>query len=601
MKILVFAPHSAIWVHAFPEALIGEALAQGGHEVVYATCGGVFSRYCVPMSANKLGADASFTERQRVCSYCDRCATMLRGTFKFRGPTLRDLIGAEEEQVTDQIIGHMTRDEILMLEKDGVGLGRLALYQLMLRRKRIDLEFTDSEWDEYLVELRNVIYAWQAGLKLLDRVRPDRVMVYNGLYSVNRTVCKLAEQRGIPIYFMHAGGNLSNRLQTMLIGKSDTFQFMPDVVSQWPRFAHVPCGQRDLSLVTDHYLELLRGKSVFVYSKAKSAEHFDARAHFSVKPEQKLLVATMGSYDEEIAAEMVGARQHRSPPLFPTQVDWIQAVLEFVDKRPDLFLIIRVHPREFPNRRDRVFSQHARLLEGVLQDLPANAAVNWPSDGLSLYDLADQTDVFLNSWSSVGKEMSLLGIPVVIYSDELIFYPSDLNYLAVTQQGYFDAIEKALADGWSIERVRKAYRWGVMEFVRACVFVGDSYPVVEHPVRSLPVKILDRVRRYLDPYNRQRIDCCRKLPQLSAAAQIRKLIESGGHSVLEQIDPESPMQTGLLEETRYLKHELERLANALYPDTQARAYSRLYHSLTTWGEVSVGREEATLPSWNIRM
>jgi hypothetical protein len=245
-----------------------------------------------------------------------------------------------------------------------------------------------------------------------------------------------------------------------------------------------------------------------------------------------------------------------------------------------LFLIVRVHPREFPNRRDQVLSQHARLLEGVLQDVPANAAVNWPSDGLSLYDLADQTDVFLNSWSSVGKEMSLLGIPVVIYSDELIFYPSDLNYLAVTQQGYFDAIEKALADGWSIERVRKAYRWGVVEFVRACVFVGDSYPVVEHPVRSLSVKILDRVRRYLDPYYRQRIDCRRKLPQLSAAAQIRTLIESGGHSVLEGIDPELEEQTELFEETRYLKHELQRLAYALYPDVQARASSRLYHRLT---------------------
>lgn len=576
MKILVFAPHSAIWVHAFPEALIAEALQQGGHEIVYVTCGGVLDRYCVPMAAHMLAPDASMQDRQRVCLHCEACATILRDEFGFHGGSLRDLIGEEEERVAGQIVGSMTRDAILTLEKDGVALGRLALYQLMLRRKRIDLEFAESEWKEYLVELRNVLYAWQAGVKLLDREQPDRVMVYNGLYSVNRTVCKLAEQRGIPTYFMHAGGNLSNRLQTMLIGKSDSFRFMPEVVSQWPRFAQVPCGQRELSLVTDHYLELLRGKSLFVYSKAKSAGHFDVRAHFGVKPEQKLLVATMGSYDEEVAAEMVGARQHRSPPLFPTQVDWIQAVLEFVDKRPDLFLIVRVHPREFPNRRDQVLSQHARLLEGVLQDLPANAAVNWPSDGLSLYDLADQTDVFLNSWSSVGKEMSLLGIPVVIYSDELIFYPSDLNYLAVTQQGYFDAIEKALADGWSIERVRMAYRWGVVEFVRACVFVGDSYPVVEHPVRSLPVKILDRVRRYLDPYNRQRIDCCRKLPQLSAAAQIRTLIESGADSILVTAEPGILEAVALNEETRALRFELERLMMVLYPSKEVQAASRLY-------------------------
>ena len=39
LKILVFAPHSAIWLHAFPEALIVESLAQEGHEIIYITCG----------------------------------------------------------------------------------------------------------------------------------------------------------------------------------------------------------------------------------------------------------------------------------------------------------------------------------------------------------------------------------------------------------------------------------------------------------------------------------------------------------------------------------------------------------------------------------
>ena len=586
MKILFFAPHSAIWVHAFPEALIAESLRQSGHEIAYISCGGTLNRYCVPMSAHRLAPSASPAERQMICAVCSQHDGILRAEFGFQGKNLANLIGQEEERTVDTIVREMSRDTIVTLERDGVPLGRMALYQLMLRRKRIDLDLTDAEWQEYLVELRNTLYAWQAGQKLLDRERPDRVIVYNGLYSVNRTVCKLAEQRGIPTYFMHAGGNLSNRLQTLMIGRGDTFRFMPHIVSQWPRFAHVPCTARMLALVTDHYLELLRGKSVFVYSKAKTAARFDARTHFGVNAKQRLLVATMGSYDEEIAAEMVGARQHQSTPLFPTQVDWIKTLLEFVATRPDLFLLVRVHPREFPNRRDQALSQHAQLLQEFLRDLPPNAAVNWPSDGLSLYDLADQTDVFLNSWSSVGKEMSLLGIPVVIYSDELIFYPSDLNYLGTTRETYFGAVEKALGDGWSGERARKAYRWGVLEFVRACIFLGDSYPEVEHPIRSLPVKILGRLRRRVDPYFKQRTDCRRRLPQLSSAAQARKLIESGSNSVLEQLDPALVEQTDLAEETRCIKHELQRLADALYSDAQVRTTSCLYRKLTTCGNLT---------------
>src|SRR5690606_6941171 len=98
----------------------------------------------------------------------------------------------------------------------------------------------------------------------------------------------------------------------------------------------------------------------------------------------------------------------------------------------DLFLIIRVHPREFPNKRDSLKSDHALELEQTLSELPENVRVNWPSDNISLYDLAQIMDVCLNSWSTAGKEMGTLGIPVVLYSADLVFYPADLNYLAVS-------------------------------------------------------------------------------------------------------------------------------------------------------------------------
>jgi hypothetical protein len=586
VKILFFAPHSAIWVHAFPEALIAEALQQGGHEIMYVTCGGTLNRYCIPMISHGLSADASKNERHKVCAQCNQYDSMLRKEFAFQGPRLVDLVDDEEERVVDQILASMTREAIMTLEKDGIALGRIALYQLMLRRKRIDLDFTETEWQEYLVELRNTLYAWQAGLKLLDKECPDRVIVYNGLYSVNRIVCKLAEHRGIPTYFMHAGGNLSNRLQTLMLGRGDTFQFMPHVVSQWPRFAEVPCSRELLSVVTDHYLELLKGRSVFVYSRAKSAQRFDARAHFGVAPHQKLLVATMGSYDEEVAAEMVGARQHQSAPLFATQVEWIKALLSFMKKRADLFLVVRIHPREFPNRRDQAISQHARLLQQVLQDFPSNVAVNWPADGISVYDLADATDVFLNSWSSVGKEMSLLGIPVVIYSDKLAFYPADLNYLGITLDSYFGAIEKALADGWNSERVRYSYRWAALEFVRACILIGDSYPEVEQRVRTLPVKIMGRLRHCIDPYFKQRTDCHGRRPQLSFSTQINRLIESGAESILEQCDPVAVEQNALDDETAALRFEMGRLVRALYPSAAVRAGSQLYVRLSEFARLN---------------
>jgi hypothetical protein len=588
LKILFFAPHSAAWVHAFPEALVAESLQQSGHEIVYITCGRQLDRLCIPMLSHGMHPGTPQADKARICDRCDAVKHLLRESMQLRGYDMATMVNAEDEARAQAIVQAMRPEAVHTLEVEGLQVGRLALYQLILRHKLIDLEFSPQQWEEYLDELRNALYALFACTRILDREQPHRVLVYNALYSVNRVCCQLAGQRDIPHYFLHAGGNLSNRLQTLMVGRGDTYTFLPHVISQWPRYSAIPCSKPLLERVTEHYLELLRGRSVFVYSQGKSLDLFSVRAYFGVSSGQSLLVATMGSYDEEVAAETVGARRHPFTPLFPTQVDWIRALLEFVRGRSDLFLVIRVHPREFPNRRDARKSQHAVLLEKVLQELPSNAKVNWPADGISMYDFADETDVFLNSWSSVGKEMSLFGVPVVLYSRELPLYPAELNYLGTTREAYFAAIDRALQDGWSAERIRMTFRWGVLEFSRSTVFIGDSYAHLEHPRRSLARKIADRVQVRLDPLFRERRDLRRRQPRLGVAAQIDATMRAAANSVLEVEAPDA-QSASEEHETAALRHEVQRLADALYPTPNQRSKSRLYARLMTFSQPSAPR------------
>src|SRR6185437_4854044 len=202
MKILVFAPHSAIWVHAFPESLIVEALRQGGHEIVYVTCGTLFQIHCVAMSASGVGYDAAPDKKHEICERCVNNAHLLRDGFSFDGPWLRDLVTEGDVAEVDRIVGASDGDALLDLEKEGIPLGRIALYQLMIRNKVLDLKFSPQAWQEYLVDLRYTLYSWLAMGRLIASHKPDRVIVYNGLYSVNRTACLLAEARGIPAYFL---------------------------------------------------------------------------------------------------------------------------------------------------------------------------------------------------------------------------------------------------------------------------------------------------------------------------------------------------------------------------------------------------------------
>jgi hypothetical protein len=562
MKIIFFAPHSAIWVHAFPEALVAEALKQHGHDIQYIGCGEVFARHCVPMSAHKLKHNAATDDKAAVCRLCHGNKQLIRKEFGFDGYDIAAVLGKEDFLQASRITSEATPRNLLDIVIDGVEVGRSALSTFLLSYKRISLQFNDAEWGIFSTELYNTILSFLACRKVLDQERPDRVILYSSGYSVNLVWCLLAEKRRIPFYYMNAGSNLSDRLQKVVLFRGHSLQRR--LLSYWDRYQHIPCPPSTTAYVTDHFIELLRGRHSFVYSAPKSGGEENLRNRFGIRLDQKVLLATLSSYDELFAAQVTGLFPSDLRLLFPQQVDWVRSTVEFVRARPDLFLIVRVHPREFPNKRDGVKSEHASQLEEVLRELPRNVAVNWPVDGISLYDLAEITDVCLNGWSSAGKEMSLLGIPVVIYSGDLVFYPPDLNYLGETTESYFGQIEQALKDGWSYERIRRTYRWLALEDRYSRLDISDSYSYKEHAQRPLWQRAVGRLRRELSQNFQQRTDCRRRASKMAAAPLINRIVTEARDSVLDLVDPTRLEHVPEDVETRALKVQLGRLASALY-------------------------------------
>ena len=284
-----------------------------------------------------------------------------------------------------------------------------------------------------------------------------------------------------------------------------------------------------------------------------------------------MLCATLSSYDERFAAEASGALAPATGLLFPFQVDWVHALIDYVRDRPGLFLIVRVHPREFPNKRDAVKSAHARSLERAFDTLPPNVVINWPTDNLSLYDVAEITDVFLNAWSGVGREVSVLGIPVVLYSRTLPWYPADINYVGETLTDYFKAIEQALADGWRYENLQLAYRWLAVEFGHMLVNISDAYTASEYVPTGLFPRAVAKLQRSLRPNARQAGDIARRPKPIRAQRQIASLFETSAETVLDPHVEKPAEAKSVLSEDAVLRVEVARLVQAMYPRGNALA------------------------------
>lgn len=573
MKVAFFAPHSALWPHAFPEALLAEALAQNGHEILYLTCGRVFDRQCVVMTSMGFTFDTPTNLKERACNHCDLNKHILRREFDFKGVDIASVLTHEDFDYAEQTLSGITRDNFLEATFNGVEYGRAALSTFVLIHKKNQLQFSDKEWQILLCEVRNSLLSLIAASRIFEQEKPDRLVLYSPGYSVNLVWARLAERLGIPQYYIQGANNLSDRLQKLIFARGLFWQGI--TIKQWDRFKTLPCSPSAARYVTEHFLELFRGRSLFTYSLGRTGDGVDVRARFGVRPDQKFMVATMSSYDELFAGEITGQMPALDRGAFRTQIDWIRSLVEFVKTRDDLFLLIRVHPREFPNRRDSVKSEHAVQLEEQFSHLPKNAKVNWPSDGVSLYDLAEEMDLCLNAWSNAGKEMTFLGIPVVLYSTQTIFYHPTINYAADKVDDYFRLIDTALADGWRLENSKAAFRWYALDDLYSRIDLSESFPFHEQRHSPKPVRALLRLVRFVYPGFRQTRDCRKRAPRFLMAPLVTRVIESGGESLLDILGPDDFPATTAEQEDRTIRAEMSRFAQSLYGSAFERPGGKL--------------------------
>jgi hypothetical protein len=198
-------------------------------------------------------------------------------------------------------------------------------------------------------------------------------------------------------------------------------------------------------------------------------------------PGGKLLVAFSNSTDEllcnrEILRVMdIPYAQTRNP--FPTQIEWLQTLIEWVAARPDLRLAIRLHPRMAKGHRHPQESSEAAQMRREFSALPPNVVVVWPESKMSSYNIAEHADAVLTAWSSIGLELARLGLPLVSAFQRIGPWPSGkFNLFSETRGGYFAAIEQALNRSPSMGGILDAFRWTYSLNWTPLVDVSDVTP-----------------------------------------------------------------------------------------------------------------------------
>jgi Capsule polysaccharide biosynthesis protein len=192
------------------------------------------------------------------------------------------------------------------------------------------------------------------------------------------------------------------------------------------------------------------------------------------------------------------AQLHYPGNAFPTMIDWIVATVEYMAGRPDLQLVIRVHPAEVTGAlpsRQRVADELRRRFP----ELPANVIVVPPEHPASSYVIASQSNVALVYASRMGVELAALGLPVIVAGEAWV-RNKGITSDARDRVHYLELLAQLPLSGrLNAEQAARARKYAFHFFFRRMIPVGLFAPESGWPYLRVEVGGVDGLKAGADP------------------------------------------------------------------------------------------------------
>ena len=479
---LFFSPFSAVQKHGEVELLLAMNMDKGVDSPVFLTCKGLFGSFCVAMSASGYTEGSTKLELSSVCRTCSNIGSMTNPLFGFSNIFVEDYLKGFSRHDCASILKNLSSTEWIGFVYRGVPVGKFASYEFFLNHKLSTIEIPAHLWGAFINHLENCILAVEIGFNYFKENTHEKVLVYNRLYSINRIFCHVAELHGVKTFSLQGAGPIRNPYSRISAFRDDADIFKQGRSSAWVAYSQTRLRAIDVWRATSHLKNLLRARSPWVYSTpGGKASKSQLISRLGITEKQNIFLLTTSSQDELLAASLTGVYTPTAEKLlFRNSMEWIEFVANEVKNQPNWFLIIRPHPREFPNKREGVKSDSGEKLTTFLKkfESSSNIFINHPDQNLSIYDLAKITSVHLNSTSTVGLEMTLLGVPcLVISKSNLTAYPPEINYEATNKSEYL-ALMTSLRREIPKEFSMNAIRWISFRYFKSTIRYRFSYNVM---------------------------------------------------------------------------------------------------------------------------
>jgi hypothetical protein len=485
---------AGVWPHSLLLQQTVSQLDTLEYEVEYLSCGAALIAHCTVNESMGRKVPALPLSKNPDCSQCVFNSKVSQTVLKRNGLArntqplfLSDYLANSDLRKVSELCNRLADPEKeLDFEWLGTPVVRFALYETVIKFKKIRLEFSPEESIYYQATLSNVLTSTIAASKFFKQRKDYEAVLGHSLeYGVQNAVANQAMKVGLPVYNVWNSFNFREMYSAVQINDWYSDPRNPPELRSW-RGPHGAIDTSQAERVQSHFETVSSAKSPFVYSPPSRGRKDNEliRAKMGVPPHaRKVVLLVLNSSDEVFAFKLLNMGFGANYPgsVYPDQFEWIRDTISNIGSFRDAHFIIRMHPRELPNKREGVVSpQHARWLD-LLSTIPSNVTVDQPSQKVPMDDLLEIATGVVTGWSSTALQALYRGIPVVTYDSRLAGYPSDIHSSGTSRDTYYENLFRLIESGETSEaHKRNVTLWLAHFFVRGTV--------------RLPGRVLDKLR-----------------------------------------------------------------------------------------------------------
>lgn len=440
------------------DGVLAAGLTKAGAQVGRVFCDGSMPACLMATYSEAIPPDmiAEFGLVNRLCKACFN-----RGTNNHRPmglPEFRysDYLKKEDFSDAQSLAASVDLSTLSNWTLDGIAVGEHAQAGALRYYATGDLAGQPRADEVQRRYLEGAILTKRVYERIIAEWKPDVVVLHHGIYSPQGIAADVCRKAGVRVVTWV----VAYRKNCFIFSHDDTYHhtMMSEPVETWQE---LELSERARDEVRAYLESRASGGKDWIYFHEEPDSDFKSFAEKKGIDLSKPVVSMLTNV-------MWDAQLHYPANAFPGMKDWIIDSIRYFIDRPDLEVVIRVHPAEvrgaIPSRQ-RVMDE----VKKAFPDLPRHIHIIAPDEDASTYALAHASNAVIIYGTKMGTELTPLGKPVIVAGEAWI------RNKGVTQDArdkphYFELLDQlpAAPGQWAPDRER-ALRYAYHFFFRRMI------------------------------------------------------------------------------------------------------------------------------------